>query len=801
MTTPHAYASPHAASGQRTCWRARAATAAVALAVLLGSVVLAAPAAAQERPANISREGPNLTLIVANCQRAADIAIAQDLARWGRNAAAACLDPDGVPTETAEIITEFAPDQVMVVGGRSVIPAEVMGTVRAQVRSAYRWTVVHDLGGATRVETSAAAARIRLGRPEYIDPHTVTFVIADGWNDDDVNTALEFAGTIDDAALVYFHPDNVANGLSEATASLFADYPPTRVVFAGLADEAGLAAESAAKAVLESMDSEVHVERVAVATGTPADAADIATLTRAAREKFEDIIHGKHTPHSVEAAEPLPFLAVTEASGIPGIGSALFTVRADGSDRVLRTVDHFGWEWDYSDGQRLAWADDERRVLAATPDADGELIAAAGTWPWWSPDGSHLITWNTVDTDGDGRSDINEMVLRNDKGHKQRSMGLMDRRTYLYAESPDLVWSRDGTYMAYVTGHVDPETSEEVNEARIERTDGDGPPVTLAEDAIILRWSSNSTHLLYATPHDCDGDERDESWDLWLTSADGSERRQLGPIDYAAFSIVRINPWSPDGKHFAYEALDPQDCSTELRVASVESDSAAEPVSIADDAEFLGWSPDSTYLEYGEETDRLATDFISPELSWIAHRDGSSKRFIGELSPSLYGWIFWSQDGKYISYTELLRDADGNLVGQRARVERTDGVVEGTTLAESGNSLSWSDDGRVAYVAQHDDDGDGVPDREALYLHTPASLDADVELVHTLPAPTRVAIWSPDDSHLIYGSGSIESLIGWFVNRGRGVDVWGIETDQPRWMHRLITDVTWGAWQPEVEAE
>ena len=156
-------------------------------------------------------------------------------------------------------------------------------------------------------------------------------------------------------------------------------------------------------------------------------------------------------------------------------------------------------------------------------------------------------------------------------------------------------------------------------------------------------------------------------------AADGSNARRIDTIEFPEWSVIIINPWSPDGQHFAYEAVDLQDCSTELRVSSVDSedDGDADPVSIAADVDFLGWSPDSTYLEYGEETDRPVTDYLSPELSWVAHRDGSSKRFIGELSPSAYGWIFWSEDGKYISYTEMLRDADGNVVGQRARVERT----------------------------------------------------------------------------------------------------------------------------------
>ncbi len=800
MTNPHVFLSSRAVPARPKGLRSRAAPAAVAIAVLLGSVMLATPAAAQERPTNLVRSGPNLTLVVANCDSVADTTTALNLARQARNAAFACLDADGIGADIADLVAEFAPDRVMVVGGADVVSPAVMGELSAAVRAAYRWAVIQRLGGATRVETAAEAVRVALDTPERVGPDTVTLIVANGWNDADIDTAREFAARFQDVAIAYFSPLLIADGLDEATASLIADYRPHRVVFAGLADEAGMAAEAATAAVLEAIESEVHVERVAVATGAPSPSVDTATLTSSARETFEVISRGERVrPSEADEGDGLPFLALTEASGIRGVGSTLFTVRADGSDRILRTVDHYGWEWDYSDGQRLAWADDEKRVMVATPDADGELIVSRATWPWWSPDGSHLITWKTTDTDGDDRSDAYEMVLRNDKGHKQRSMGQMDRRTYVYAETRDLIWSRDGTYMAYVTGHIDPETSKEINEARIEPTDGSAAPVTLADDAIILRWSPTGTHLLYATPAECGEGESSNIWDMWVVAADGSNQRRIDLIDYPAYSIVIINPWSRDGKHVAYEAVDPQDCSIELRVSTVDGD--AEPVSIAADAHFLGWSPDSTYLEYGEETDRPVTDFISPERSWIAHRDGSSKRFIGEISPHFRGWIIWSDDGKHIAYTELLRDADGNPAGLRARTERSDGVAESTTLAESGNALSFSRDGRLAYVAQHDDDGDGVPDREALYLRTPESLDDDVELVHTLPAPTRVAIWSPDDSHLIYGSGSIESLIGWFRDRARGVDVWGVATGNPRWMHRLITDVTWGEWQPQPNDE
>ncbi|MCY4517092.1 MAG: hypothetical protein OXB99_07640 [Acidimicrobiaceae bacterium] len=815
MKTAHVHMSPHEAPGRQTgcqsdrrkarqnAWRSRTAAAAVALAALLGSVVLATPAAAQAQPSNFVRHGPNLTLVLANCSNAADTTAALELARHSRNAAAACLSDDGVPAELAELIGAFEPDRVLVLGGPEAVPPAVMDELSAAVRRAYRWAVIQRLGGATRAETAAAAARVGLDTPERVGLDTVVLVVADGWNEADVNTARLFAAKFEDVALAYFSPAAAPDGLPPATASLIADYRPARIVFVGLADEAGIAAEAAAEAVLAAIESDVSVERVALATGPPGTAVDTATLTSAARTTFEAISRGERVrPGADDESEGPPFLALTEASGIGGIGSTLFTVRADGSDRTLRTVDHKGWEWNPSNG-RLAWADDEQRVMTATPDGPGELLIPDGSWPWWSPDGSHLMTWNIADTDGNGRLDSFEALLYDVDGSPKRSLGQMDARTWYYGDIGDVIWSHDGAYIAYVTGHTDPETSEEVNQARIEPTDGSAPPVTLGDDAIILRWSSDSRHLLYATPHECEADPTTESWNLWIASADGSETREIGPVHYHAWTVVIVNPWSPDGKHFAYEALDPHDCSTELRISTVGGDpnGDAEPVSIARNVEFLGWSPDSTYLEYGEETDIPVTDYLLPELSWVAHRDGSSKRFIGELSPSAYGWIFWSHDGTHISYTEMLRDDDGNVTGLVARTQRADGEGDVTTLAQLGNALSWSDDGRAAYVAQHDDDGDGVPEREALYVHTPGSPDGDVELVHSLPAPTRVAIWSPDDSHLIYASGSIESLIGWFRDRGRGVNVWGIETGQPRWMHRLITDVTWGDWQPDPDAE
>jgi len=242
----------------------------MALTVLLGSVMLATPAAAQEGPSNFVRGGPNLTLTLANCDRSADTAVALELARHSRNAAAACLSADGVPEELAALIAAYAPDHVMIVGGPAAVPPAVMEELTAAVRSAFRWTIVQHFNGATRVETAAAAARIVLDKPVRVGADTVTFVVADGWNEADVNTAYEFAATLDDAAVLFHSPATATSGWSDAVSSLIADYRPARIVFAGLPDEEGIAAEAATEAVLDAIEGTQSSPGEASAEGEPA---------------------------------------------------------------------------------------------------------------------------------------------------------------------------------------------------------------------------------------------------------------------------------------------------------------------------------------------------------------------------------------------------------------------------------------------------------------------------------------------------------------------------------------------------
>ncbi|WP_428114961.1 hypothetical protein [Candidatus Poriferisodalis sp.] len=79
------------------------ARAALALVAALAVVAPAVPPAAAEAPSNQVRYGTNLTLVVANCPSPADNAVAQALAHHARNAAAVCIESDGLSPETAAL--------------------------------------------------------------------------------------------------------------------------------------------------------------------------------------------------------------------------------------------------------------------------------------------------------------------------------------------------------------------------------------------------------------------------------------------------------------------------------------------------------------------------------------------------------------------------------------------------------------------------------------------------------------------------------------------------------------------------
>ena len=771
----------------------RAAKAAVTLIAALALLAPTAAAGANEGASNLVRHGPDLTLVVAACPGPADNAVAEALAAHMRNAAKVCVDPGGVSTETAALIADFVPTRVMVVGGDAAVPPAVMDELAATARRAYRWTIIKRLDGATRVETAALAARAALEGPSVVGLDTATLIVANGWDSSEARTAADVAAQMADAAVAYISPSTIADGLSAATAALIADYRPARVAVAGRPSEIGSAIEAAIAATLHAHGLTVEIERVSEAgeprLGTP----EASPSDGMARHVFSAIVNGTREPAAAEQA-PLPVLAASSARGPLGgdRGARLWSVRADGSGRRLHSPENRGWAWNPSDG-RLSWANLDGRLRSTALGGDEQVLVETGGYPAWSPDGSHVVTFRFAEPSRPGPRNRIEAHAWSAGSGETRRLGVVDYRTFLYSGLPLAGWSPDGTRFAYVELTDRPDTGEQVSTTRIEAFDEETPTVTLGDAVTFLGWSPDGSHFAYGTPSDCDGNGRNESQNLWIARSDGSGARDLGFIDRIQWRLMYL--WSADSAHLAYESLDPADCSQHVKAETVGGEATAlEPIA---EGRLLGWSPNGTHLGYGITVGTPGKGVPLREHAWVVRLDGSDRRELGEATPTVFGSVLWSADGSHLAYTETVRDADGNVVGGRPVVQQANGIGGPSVIAERGNVVAWSPvDRRLAYVSHHDPDGDGTVDRRALSVHTAGAAGEDTTLVYQLPDITLGGRWSPDGDYLGYVSGPTELLLDWFINRRRGSDAWVVATSAPRWTHRLITDVTWGEWQP-----
>ena len=187
-------------------------------------------------------------------------------------------------------------------------------------------------------------------------------------------------------------------------------------------------------------------------------------------------------------------------------------------------------------------------------------------------------------------------------------------------------------------------------------------------------------YLIYEEAFDDDGNGFTDRSEIWVSSADGSDKRKL---------VDGSDPiWSPDGSKIVY--LAPSGNSSAMWVMSVDGTGAPrklhENVWSTDTDEKWLWSPDSTYVAYTpQEEDRI-------EL-WAAAVDGSSppRRLAGSVS--VYSDRPWSPNSAHVAYIVDIHDDDD---GYSDRDELWVAAVDGSSLprrfsADTGRfEFSWS---------------------------------------------------------------------------------------------------------------
>ena len=208
------------------------------------------------------------TVVVANGWSPPDIGVAAALAASTRRSAVLYTEGGSLPDAAADLLREYAPTRVVIVGGTAAVSDEVLASIKAASPA----SSVSQVTGADRVATAAAGARRVLGDPAAT-PDGLTLVVANGWSPPDIGVAAAYAARTLNAAVLYTERDS----LSKATEALLGEYRVSEVIIVG-----GTAAvTNDVRNAIREVASTVTVRRI-----TGSDRAD--TAANAARRLLSD---------------------------------------------------------------------------------------------------------------------------------------------------------------------------------------------------------------------------------------------------------------------------------------------------------------------------------------------------------------------------------------------------------------------------------------------------------------------------------------------------------------------------------
>ncbi len=292
------------------------------------------------------------TLVVANGWSAADVGVASVLAARSEGAVVVYTVGEALSAETAMLLRETSPVEVIVVGGHAAISSDV----RTQIRAASPESDLTRISGADRADTAAATARRILGAPPGAGP--VTLVVANGWSPPDIGAAAALAARSGRSAVLYTSTD----ALPEASAALLRDYQIARVILMGgtaaistdVADTIAAAASEASMSRLTGTDRvDTAAQTARRALGNPAAAPDDVTL----------VVANGWSPPDVGVAAALA--AATENAAF------VYTARDTLPDATATLIREYRPSQIIIIGGRTAVADSVREAIGqAFPNAD-----------------------------------------------------------------------------------------------------------------------------------------------------------------------------------------------------------------------------------------------------------------------------------------------------------------------------------------------------------------------------------------------------------------------------------------------
>ena len=303
---------------------------------------------------------------------------------------------------------------------------------------------------------------------------------------------------------------------------------------------------------------------------------------------------------------------------------------------------------------------------------------------------------------------------------------------------------------------------------------------------------------------------------LWMIRADGTGLHELLPARPADGKIAP--EWSPDGRHIAFETVDPL-----VRILETDPEGTIiHPVSdcsgvAADCVETSpAYAPDGNQLAFVTSVDGLVTNVIGirdrcdestncsmVDADQVFH--GTYASLDSTRIPTATGWIeglSWSPDGKQLVFYRVAKDAAGKPTGTSelwvVNADRADQrAVAGSGLHRiplptglTAGDPSWSPDGsRIVFSSQpiHDWNDVGVPDMPDVYTVRPDGADLR-QLTHDggSGSPT----WTSDGKILFYSQRAMWLMDADGSNAApvypEGPTLWGEATG---WSY-------YGYWQP-----